>query len=314
MTENSNTEIYDILIIGGGAAGLSAGIYAERGGKKTIILEGKLIGGQLYNTDLVDNYVGFSMIKGFELAQKMEEHIRKIGLKVEMAMVKKISLGDDKIKLVETEDGRIFKAKTVILASGGNPRYLGVPGEKQFSKKGVSYCAVCDGAFYKGDTIATVGGGDAACEEAIYLTNHAEKIYLIHRRDELRASYAIQQAVFDNPKIEIIWDTVIEKINGSNMLESVTLKNVKTGKTSELKIPGLFIFIGFIPNTDFLDFEVDKDSEGYIKVDDAMRTSVQGIYAIGDARAKIARQIAISAGDGATAAIAATKYLDQPEE
>lgn len=313
MTENSNTETYDILIIGGGAAGLSAGIYAERGGKKTIILEGKLIGGQLYNTDLVDNYVGFSMIKGFELAQKMEEHIRKIGLKVEMAMVKKISLGDDKINLVETEDGRTFKAKTVILASGGNPRYLGAPGEKQFSKKGVSYCAVCDGAFYKGETIATVGGGDAACEEAIYLTNHAEKIYLIHRRDELRASYAIQQAVFDNPKIEIIWDTVIEKINGSNALESVTLKNVKTGKTSELEIPGLFIFIGFIPNTDLFDFDVEKDDEGYIKVDAAMKTSVQGIYAIGDARAKIARQVAISAGDGATAAIAATKYLDQPE-
>jgi thioredoxin reductase (NADPH) len=311
---SNKNETYDILIIGGGPAGLSAGIYAVRSGRKTILLEGKLIGGQLFNTDVIDNYLGFSMIKGYELAQKMEEHIQNLELKVEMAMVKKITLGENNLKEVTTEDGRIFKSKTIIYSAGGSPRYLNVEGEAKFAKKGVSYCAVCDGPFFKGETIAVVGGGDAACEEAIYLTKHAEKVYLIHRRNELRAAYAIQQTLFKNPKIEIIWDSTIGSINGDETVNSLTLKNVKSGEINRLPVTGLFIFIGFIPNTELFDFEIKKNKEGYIVVNSLMETSVPGIYAIGDSREHIARQIAISAGDGATAAIAAGKYIDKIEE
>lgn len=308
--ETKNGQDIDILIIGGGPAGLSAGIYGVRSGKNTLLVEGKLLGGQLFNTDHIDNYIGFPMIRGYELAEKMEEHARKVGLQVEMAMIKKISLGDGEVKIAESEEGRIFRAKTVIFAGGGNPRYLNVSGEAEFSKKGVSYCAVCDGPFFKGHTIAVAGGGDSACEEAIYLTNHAEKVYIIHRRDQLRAAHSIQQAVFRNPKIEVIWDSVIEKIQGSETVESLVLKNVKTAELSELKVTGLFVFIGYEPNSGIFDFPIGKNKEGYIIVDAAMQTSVPGIFAAGDVRANIARQIAIAAGDGATAALAAVKYLD----
>lgn len=308
--ETKNGQDIDILIIGGGPAGLSAGIYGVRSGKNTLLVEGKLPGGQLFNTDHIDNYIGFPMIRGYELAEKMEEHARKVGLQVEMAMIKKISLGDGEVKIAESEEGRIFRAKTVIFAGGGNPRYLNVSGEAEFSKKGVSYCAVCDGPFFKGHTIAVAGGGDSACEEAIYLTNHAEKVYIIHRRDQLRAAHSIQQAVFRNPKIEVIWDSVIEKIQGSETVESLVLKNVKTAELSELKVTGLFVFIGYEPNSGIFDFPIGKNKEGYIIVDAAMQTSVPGIFAAGDVRANIARQIAIAAGDGATAALAAVKYLD----
>lgn len=313
MKSVGGEEIYDILILGGGPAGLSAGIYAVRGGKKTILLEGKLAGGQLFNTDHIDNYLGFSMIPGYQLAEKMEAHARNIGVQIEMAMVSKISLGENDLKITETEDGRIFKSKTLIFAAGGNPRYLNIPGEAEYSKRGVSYCAVCDGPFFKGQTIAVVGGGDSACEEAIYLTNHAAKVYIIHRRDELRAGHSIQQAVFKNPKIEVVWDSIPEKINGGETVESVTLKNVKTGEKKDLPVTGVFIFIGFTPNTDLFDFPIEKNKEGYLITDSVMQTSMKGIYAVGDVRAHIARQISIAAGDGATAALAALKLIDTPE-
>jgi thioredoxin reductase (NADPH) len=310
----SNNEVYDILIIGGGPAGLSAGIYGVRSGKNTILLEGKLVGGQLFNTDVVDNYLGFSKISGFELAQKMEAHVRDLGLKIEMAMVKSIKNVDDNLKVVETEDGRSFTTKTVIYAAGGNPRYLNVKGEEEYSKRGVSYCAVCDGPFFKGETIAVVGGGDAACEESLYLTNHAAKVYLIHRRDELRAKKQIQDTMLKNPKIEVIWDTVVEEIKGEDTVNALSIKNVKTGEVKDLPVSGLFIFIGFLPNTSLFEFDIKKNEEGYILVDNTMQTSVPGVYAIGDSREHIARQVAISAGDGATAALAAGKYIDHIDE
>jgi thioredoxin reductase (NADPH) len=310
MKSVSDEEIYDILIVGGGPAGLSAGIYGVRSGKKTILLEGKLIGGQLFNTDHIENYLGFSMIPGYQLAEKMEAHARKVGLQIEMAMVSKISLSRDSLKITETENGKMFKSRTVIFAAGGNPRYLKVTGEAEYSKKGVSYCAVCDGPFFKGHTIAVVGGGDSACEEAIYLTNHAAKVYLIHRRNELRAGYSIQQSVFKNPRIEVIWDSVIHRINGGETVESVVIKNVKTDEKSDLKVTGVFIFIGFDPNTNVFDFQIEKNKEGYLVTDSVMQTSVPGIFAIGDVRAHIARQISISSGDGATAALAAVKLLE----
>jgi thioredoxin reductase (NADPH) len=313
LVEEKKREVYDILIVGGGPAGLSAGIYGVRSGKKTLLVEGRLAGGQLFNTDHIDNYLGFPMIRGYELAEKMEEHARKVGLQIDMAMITKISLGKNNLKLAESEDGRIFEAKTIIFAAGGNPRYLNAPGEAEYSKKGVSYCAVCDGPFFKGHTIAVVGGGDSACEEAMYLTNHAAKVYIIHRRDQLRAAHSIQQAVFKNSKIEVIWDSVIEKIHGNETVESLYLKNVKTGEKSDLKVTGLFIFIGYEPNTNIFEFPIEKNNDGYIIVDAAMQTSVPGVFAIGDVRVNIARQISIAAGDGATAALAAVKYIEMLE-
>ena len=313
MKSVSDEEIYDILIVGGGPAGMSAGIYGVRSGKKTILLEEKLIGGQLFNTDHIENYLGFSMIPGYQLAEKMEAHARKVGLQIEMAMVSKISLGRDNLKITEAEDGKIFKSRTVIFAAGGNPRYLNVPGEAEYSKRGVSYCAVCDGPFFKGQAIAVAGGGDSACEEAVYLTNHAAKVYIIHRRNELRAGYSIQQSVFKNPKIEVIWDSVIEKIVGGETVESAVIKNVKTGGKTDLPVTGVFIFIGYNPNTNVFDFQINKNKEGYLLTDSVMQTSVPGIFAVGDVRAHIARQISIASGDGATAALAAVKLLDTPE-
>lgn len=311
--EETESEIIEVLIIGGGPAGLSAGIYGVRSGKKTLLVEGKLAGGQLFNTEHIDNYLGYSMIRGYELAEKMEEHARKVGLQIEMAMISSISLGENNLILAESEDGRVFKAKTVIFAAGGNPRYLNVAGEDKFSKRGVSYCAVCDGPFFKGHTIAVAGGGDSACEEAMYLTNHAAKVFIIHRRDQLRAAHSIQQAVFKNPKIEVVWDSVIEEIRGGETMESLLLKNVKTGDKKELKVTGLFIFIGYEPNTNVFEFPIEKNKDGYIVVDSSMQTSVPGIFAVGDVRVNIARQISIAAGDGATAALAAVKYLDALE-
>jgi len=314
MTEKEKSEgekIHDIIIVGGGPAGLSAGLYAIRGGNDTVLLEGKLAGGQLFNTDLVDNYIGFPKIKGYELADKMADHVKQLGLDIRQHMVKSVSLGENSVKLIETVDGKIFKSYVVIYAAGGRPRYLKAPGEKKFMKRGVSYCAVCDGAFFKEKEVAVIGGGDAACEEAEYLTKHVKKLYLIHRRDELRASKFLQDTVFRNPKIEIIWDTVVEEIKGDETVNALIIKNVKTDEVKELKVDGVFVFIGFSPNTDLFKFDIKKNSAGYISVDSNMETSVPGIYAVGDSRDHIARQIAISTGDGATAAIAAGKYLEK---
>jgi len=299
---------FDIVVVGAGPGGLTAGMYSARAELKTLCLEKLMPGGQIANTELVEDYPGFESIAGHELAKKMENHAIKFGLKIEYDNIQKIKL-DGRYRIVEG-DNDTYKAKAVIVATGGQPRLLNVPGEKEYTGKGVSYCAICDGAFFKGKEIAVAGGGDAAVEEGIYLTKFGAKVYIIHRRDQLRAQKIIQKRAFDNPKIEFIWDTVIEKVSGGDTIEALDLKNVKTGKTSNLPIGALFPFIGFVPNSNLFNFEVIKDEIGYIITNENLQTSIEGVYAIGDVRKQLCKQVTNAVGDGTTAAVAADKYIE----
>ena len=299
---------FDVVIVGAGPGGMTAGMYSARAELKTLCLEKLMPGGQIANTELVEDYPGFESISGFELAQKMQNHAIKFGLDITTDNINKIKL-DGRYRIVEG-DSETYKAKAVIVATGGHPRLLGVPGEKEFSGKGVSYCAICDGAFFKGQVIAVVGGGDAAVEEGMYLTKFGSKVYIIHRRDELRAQKVIQKRALENPKMEFIWDTVVTKVNGGDKIESIDLKNVKTGETKTMPVGALFPFIGFTPNSDLFDFDVKKDDGGYIITDSNMQTSVPGVYAIGDVRKQLCKQVTNAVGDGTTAAVAADKYIE----
>jgi len=300
---------YDIIIIGGGPGGLTAGLYGARANLKTLMLEKGLPGGQIANTHEVEDYPGFELISGPELAAKMEQHAKKFGLEVEMAAAREVYCdGDDRI--VITDDDRELRSKTVILATGGSPTFLNVPGEKEFSGMGVSYCAICDGAFFKDQIITVVGGGDAAVEEGIFLTKYGSKVIIIHRRDELRAAKIIQKRAFANPKMEFVWYSVVEKINGDQKVKSLTLRNVKSGETSELECGAVFIFIGFKPNSDLVREGLKKNEAGYILTNDRMETSVPGIFACGDVRAQLVKQITNAVGDATTAALAAEKYIE----
>jgi thioredoxin reductase (NADPH) len=306
MTMNDQ---YELIIIGGGPGGLTAGMYGARANLRTLVLERYIPGGQLANTELIEDYPGFQSILGPDLAAKMEAHAKHFGMELANAEVKAIRIeGDDRI--IET-DSETYKTKAVIVATGGSPVYLGVPGEEEFGGKGVSYCAICDGAFFKDQVIAVVGGGDAAVEEAGFLTKFGSKVYIIHRRDKLRAQKIIQQRAFNNPKIEIIWDTVVQEIHGKEKVEQLSLKNVKTGETGKLAVGAIFIFIGFKPNTQMLPEGINVDDQGHIITNAHMQTSVPGIYAIGDVRQQLARQLTNAVGDGTTAAIAADKYLEE---
>ena len=299
---------FDVVIVGAGPGGLTAGMYSARAELKTLCLEKLMPGGQIANTELIEDYPGFESIPGYELAKRMENHAIKFGLNIEYDNVQKIKL-DGRYRIVEG-DSDTYRAKAVIVATGGKPRFLGVPGEKEYTGKGVSYCAICDGAFFKGKEIAVSGGGDAAVEEGIYLTKFGTKVHIIHRRDRLRAQKVIQKRAFANPKIEFVWDTVIEKVNGGDTIESLNLKNVKTGRTSNLPIGALFPFIGFVPNSNLFEFEVKKDESGYIITNENLQTSVEGIYAIGDVRKQLCKQVTNAVGDGTTAAVAADKYIE----
>ena len=299
---------YDVLIVGGGPGGLTAGMYSARAELNVLCIEKMIPGGQIANTELVEDYPGFESISGSELAKKIENHAIKFGLKITTDSVNKIKL-DGRYRIVEG-DSDSYKAKAVIVGTGGQPRLLGVPGEKEFSGKGVSYCAICDGAFFKDQVIAVAGGGDVAVEEGIYLTKFGSKVYIIHRRDQLRAQKIIQKRAFANPKIEFVWDSVVEKVNGSDTIESIDIKNVKTGENTNLKIGALFPFIGFTPNSDIFDFDVKKDESGYIITNEYMQTTVEGVYAIGDVRKQLCKQITNAVGDGTTAAVAADKYIE----
>ncbi len=299
---------HDVIIVGGGPGGLTAGMYSARSELDTLALEKLMPGGQIANTELVEDYPGFESISGAELAKKIENHAVKFGLKIGFDNVNKIKL-DGRYKIIEA-DSETYKAKAVIIATGGAPRLLGVPGEKEYSGRGVSYCAICDGAFFKGQVIAVAGGGDAAVEEGMYLTKFGSKVYIIHRRDELRAQKVIQKRAFANDKIEFIWDSVVAKVNGDDTIKSIDIKNVKTGETTNLPVGALFPFIGFTPNSDLFDFEIKKDEGGYIITDTNMQTNVEGLYAIGDVRKQLCKQVTNAVGDGTTAAVAADKYLE----
>lgn len=306
------TYSHDVIIVGGGPAGLCAGLYTGRAMLKSVILERGLPGGELLNTEMVEDYIGFEHILGTELAEKFAAHAVKFGVELKQFVhVTRVRKRPDGMFEVHIDNGDVYEAPAVIVTAGGTPVKLGIPGEFEYAGKGVSYCAICDGAFFKGHTIFVVGGGDAACEEADFLTRYAAKVYLIHRRDHFRSSKIVQNRVFANPKIEVIWDTVVEEILGdaAGLMTHARIRNVKTNKASELQSTGAFIFIGFTPNTGIIDGHVEHDAAGYLITDTNMQTTIPGLYAAGDVRSQLTRQVTTAVGDATTAAVAAEKYL-----
>jgi thioredoxin reductase (NADPH) len=306
---------YDVVIVGAGPAGLCAAMYAGRGMLKAVTIERGAPGGELLNTDLIEDYIGFESIKGWELAQKMAEHAKKFGAEIVTDTVERIHRDADGWFEVHTARGDTYRSQAVILTAGGTPIKLGIPGEKEYAGRGVSYCAVCDGAFFKGERLAVVGGGDAAVEEADYLTRYASKVHLVHRRDEFRASQIVQDRAFANPKIEVVRNTVVPEIVGNEKgVTRAVLENTTTGERTNLDVGGVFIFVGFKPNTQLVDGHVDHDAGGYLITDHRMMTSMAGLFAAGDVRSQLTRQITTAVGDATTAAIAVEKYLKSMRE
>lgn len=301
----------DIVVVGAGPAGMTAGLYAGRSMLNTVVLERGAPGGELLNTEMIEDYPGFEHVEGWDLAQKFAAHAAKFGGHIVNANVDRVKRLPDGTFETRADNGDAWHSEAVIVTAGGTPIKLGIPGEAEYAGKGVSYCAVCDGAFFKGHVIAVVGGGDAACEEADYLTRFGTKVYLIHRRDEFRASKIVQQRVRANPKIEIIFDTVVDQIHADakGLVDHLALRNVKTGATSTLAATGIFVFIGFKPNTGIIADHVDHDASGYLITDWNMQTSIPGLFAAGDVRVQLTRQVTTAVGDATTAAVAAEKYL-----
>lgn len=299
--------MYDVIIIGGGPAGLTAGIYAQRARLKTLLLEKEIIGGQIAVSDVIENYPGFPSISGAGLMEKFEEHARGLGLEIRMTDVITIE-GMGKEKIVKTSEGDLA-TKTVIVATGAKPRKLDISGEKEFTGKGVSYCATCDGPFFKGQRVLVVGGGDTAVKEAIYLARIADKVYIVHRRDQLRAEKIIQEKALSTPNIEMLWSHILKEIKGKKGVEKVVLQNLKDNSVKEIDAEGVFIFTGINPTTDFVD--VEKDKSGFIKTDQNLQTSVKGIFAAGDCRTTPLKQVSTAVGDGAIAAFMAEKYIEE---
>ncbi len=309
MTNNGKGE-YDLIIVGAGPAGLCAAMYAGRGMLKALTIERGAPGGELLNTDLIEDYIGFESIKGWELAEKMAEHAKKFGAEILTDTVDRVRKAPDGWFDVFTARGDTYRAQTVIFTAGGTPVKLGIPGEKEYAGKGVSYCAVCDGAFFKGEHLAVVGGGDAAVEEADYLTRYASKVTLVHRREDFRASRIIQDRAFANPKIEVIRSTIVPEIVGNEKgVKQIVLEKADTGKRSTLDVGGVFVFVGFKPNTQLIEGHVKHDAGGYFITDERMMTSIPGLFAAGDVRSQLTRQITTAVGDATTAAIAVEKYL-----
>lgn len=304
---------FDTVILGGGPGGFAAGMYAARGAVSTAIIDISMLGGQPSNYLELENYPGFSKIGGFELMEKFEEHADMFGVqKFPMQEIKSIDLVSNP-KLIVTAEAE-FRANTVIIATGAKPMKLGVAGEEEFVGRGVSYCAVCDGAFYKDKVVAVVGGGNSAVEEAMYLTKFASKVYLIHRRDELRADKIIQERAFKNDKLEIVWDSVVTEIKGDNLVKTAVLKNVKTNECQDLSVDGVFPYIGITPNVDYINGQIEQDKAGFIITDETMKTSIDGVYAIGDVRKTPLRQVITAASDGAIGAVYAIKYVEALKE
>lgn len=302
--------MYDTIIIGAGPAGMTAALYAARSNLKVALLERGIPGGQMNNTADIENYPGYANISGPELAEKMFEPLENLGVEHLFGLVEKIEDRGD-FKEIITEDER-FETKTVIIASGANHRHLGVPGEEDYNSRGVSYCAVCDGAFFRDEDLLVVGGGDSAVEEAIFLTRFAKSVTIVHRRDELRAQKVLQDRAFANEKIRFVWDSVVESIHGNERkVTGVTFKNVKTGETSQAEFGGIFIYVGLDPVSEFAADLGITDEAGWILTDHQMKTSVAGIYAVGDVRQKDLRQITTAVGDGATASQEVYKYLTE---
>jgi len=298
----------ELVVIGGGPAGLTAGIYASRADVDTLLLERGVPGGLVISTHFIENYPGFSEgIGGPELMTQMEKQARRFGLEIRSANVDSLSINKNGI-LLKTDAGEIA-AGAVILATGANPQLLGVKGEKEFTGLGVSYCATCDGAFFRDRTVAVVGGGDAAVEEAMFLTRFVKKVLLIHRRGELRATKIVQKRAFDNPKIEFLWHSVVDEIYGNIIVEGIKVRDVRSNEIKDINVDGVFLYVGNRPNSQLVKDMITLDDKGYIITDENMLTSQAGIYAAGDVRSKLLRQVVTAVGDGAIAAVAAEKYL-----
>lgn len=298
---------FDTIILGGGPAGLASAIYSARGAVSTAVIDKNMFGGQPSNYLELENYPGFQVVGGYDLMEKFEEQADKFGVqKYPMQEIERVDLGS---KTIYTKD-YIFKAKAIIIATGAQPMKLGVRGEKEFVGRGVSYCAVCDGAFYKDKEVAVVGGGNSAIEEAIYLTKFASKVYVIHRRNELRADKIIQERALANPKIEFIWDSIVKEIIGEKVVNSLTLENIKTNTESDLLIDGIFPYIGIVPNVEYFNGQLKQDTNGFIITDTTMATSIKGVFAVGDVRNTPLRQVITASADGAIGAVYAVKYLE----
>jgi thioredoxin reductase (NADPH) len=300
---------YDVIIVGGGPAGLAAGLYAARMNLRALLLDRGPLGGQLLNTDLIEDYPGFESILGSELSVKMGDHARKFGLEIrEFEPVSEIDVDGD-LRIARLETGEELRAPALIMAAGGLPRKLEVPGEVELAGRGVSYCAVCDGAFFKQEVLAVVGGGDAALEEGDFLTRYASKVYIIHRRREFRAQPILQERARRNPKTEFIFDARVQEVYGDGKVRG--LKYETGGEIVDLPVGGVFIFVGFLPNSGLLKVHADHDAGGFLLTDRDMRTSIPGIWAVGDVRAQLTKQIATAVGDGTTAAVAASGYIEK---
>ncbi len=308
--EGGKSNTYEVIIIGGGPAGLTAGLYASRARLRTLLIENALFGGQMTTTETIDNYPGFPEgVTGEELSRLMEEQAKRFGMETVTEEVLEVKLEGD-TKRVQTSESS-YLCEALIICTGTEYRKLGVPGETEFTGKGVSYCATCDGAFFKDSRIIVVGGGDSALTEALFLTKFVKDLTIIHRRDALRATKIYQEKAMANPKIKFLWNSVVQEIKGDTVVRAVVVKNVKTGEITEFETEGAFLFVGLLPRTQFLTGLVQMDEAGYIITDESCGTSVKGIFAAGDCRKKLLRQVATSVGDGATAAFAAEKYLEE---
>lgn len=305
---------YDTIIIGGGPGGLSAAIYAARGDLKTAVFEKSLVGGQINVTFEVENYPGIpEILSGFELSDRFKQQADKFGTEfIDEEIIKVDFESKDGYKKVYTEDEE-YLTKTIIIATGAQPRSLGCPGEEEYIGKGVSYCATCDGALYRNKVVAVIGGGDSAVEEGMFLTKFASKVYVVHRRDELRAVKTIQDRAFKNEKMEFIWDSVVDEVKGENFVTSLILENKKTKEKSELKVDGVFVYVGILPNNELLKKDITLDKSGFVITNQLMETNIPGVYAIGDLRDTPLRQVVTASSDGAIAAFYAEKHISENE-
>ena len=309
--ENSDGAIYDLIVLGAGPAGLTAAIYAGRAQLRTLVIEPKVAGGEITLTDSLENYPGFPEgVGGFEFGMLLEQHAARFGAEIVYADVNGVQ-AEGSVKEVSTASG-VFRGRTLIIATGTVPRYLGVPGEELLIGKGISFCATCDAPLFKNKKTAVIGGGDAAVEEALYLTRFAEEVHLIHRRNELRAAVYLQKRFFENQKVKFVGETIVQEFRGDKKLESILLQNVADKSTSELSVDGAFLFVGRTPSTGLIE-GIEMDEGGFIKTSEDMETSIPGVFAAGDVRRKLLRQVVTAAADGAIAATMALKYLELGE-
>ncbi len=314
MTSNGTAEPtteWDVVIVGAGPAGMAAALYTGRARLKTLLLDrAGFGGGQLMNTELIEDYPAIKTITGLDMAKAFEEQIKEFDVEVTYGNVIGIDVRGNR-RVVKTDDDNEYVGKTVIVSTGGLPRKLGAPGEEEFAGRGVSYCAICDGAFFKEQVLAVIGGGDSAVEEATFLTRFGTKVHIIHRRDEWRAQKLLQERALKNPKIAPIWNTVVEEIGGSKKVEWLRLRNLQTGEETRVEVGGVFIYVGFMPNSDIFGDEFRKDDQGFLITDDKMETHIPGLYVCGDVRSQYVRQISNAVGDATIAAVAATRYVEE---